>query len=249
MVAVLQRRKGKPGQLRKRGNPFVRETFFAVLALLVILSIATLTSYLIADPLLHPTHHPRLIKFSYNLTHFHPRLCKVAAYGSVALLVLAQLSLLVAPLYHKYKVRKKGLLIQGDLRSKIYLNQAMQKTLPLVLPQAWLAINEIFPGLIVRAGEVHAAHWQVVSRDEGRRELQLELRYVHDPLGIKSWRLYPRRLTCTVKLRAKGVSTIAELTYKAASAMDYRTVYEIIDQTNTAVAQAKLPLELLAGIS
>jgi len=241
MVAVLQTKKRKPG---KRGNPFVRETLFAVLGLLLILSIATLATYLITDPLLHPTHHPRLIKFFYCMTHYHPRLCKVATWGAIGLAVFAQLSVLLAPLYFKYKVRKKGPLTQGDLRSKTYLNQAMQKTLPLVLPQAWLAINEVFPGLIVSAGDVYSAHWRVTNRDEGRRELHLELLYVHDVRGMKSWRLYTRRLTCTIKLRAKGVSTVAELTYNASSAMDDPTVYAIIDQTNLAVAQAQLPAEL-----
>jgi len=241
MVAVLQvrmRNDRKDQKVRKRGNAFLKESLPAFCALLLILAVATLITYLITDPLLHPTHHPRLIGFYTYMTHFHPRMCKAATYSLIGGAIVCQFSIIFAPLYWKYRIRKKGPLTQGELKSRTYLNRPMQKTMPLVLPQAWMAINEIFPGLIVRGGNVHGAHWVVTRKDEGRRELDIELRYVHDPLGIEVWRLYPRRLACTIKLKAKGVSTVAELTYHADSAMDYRSVYEMIDQTNLSVSNA-----------
>ena len=239
MVAVLQVKKRndkKDRAVRKRGNAFLKESLPAFCALLLILTVATVATYLITDPLIHPTHHPRLIGFYTYMTHFHPRMCKAATYSLICGAVFCQFSIVFASLYWKYKIRTKGLLWQGELKSRTYLDRPMQKTLPLVLPQAWAAINEIFPGLVVRGGNVHGAHWAVTRKDEGLRELDIELRYVHDPLGIKVWRLYPRRLACTIKLKAKGVSTVAELTYHADSAMDYRSVYEMIDQTNLAVS-------------
>ena len=142
------------------------------------------------------------------------------------------------------RMRSRGLLAPSDLKSGQYLNQSMKQMLPVLLPQAWQILQENFPGLLVRMPDVRGTHWEMRSCDQRRSEMCLTLQYVHDPLSIKCWRLYPRRLSCLIKLRAKGVATIAEITYSAGSAMDYQTVYAIIDQTNSSIGAAMEQLRI-----
>ncbi|MBS1993957.1 MAG: hypothetical protein JSS83_25775 [Cyanobacteria bacterium SZAS LIN-3] len=211
--------------------------------MLLLLGIACLATYLVMDPLVHPSHHPTLIKFYTYMARFHPRLCQMSGLGLIALAALAQTCTVIGPLYLKYVVRKKGRLGETNLKSARYLDQVISLTAPLLVPQTWQALKNELPGMAVQGADMRRSCWMVVAHDEGRRELQLELRYVHNPLGIKCWRLYPRRLTCAVKLRAKGVSTIVDLKYHADSVMDYRLIYEIIDQTNAAVSKLSPPAE------
>jgi hypothetical protein len=206
-----------------------------ILCLSFIVGSATLVSYVIVDPLLRPNLHPRLTRIERYLVRFHPRLVR---YVPIAALISLQIALLSLKLQTHYSVRKRGLLSPRELKSGRYLNQSMEQTIGLLPPEAWQVVKLALPGLCISVPDLRSSHWELLEENEIKREMRLVLQYVHNPLGIKIWRLYPRRMLCTVKLKGKGVSTKVELTYSADSAMDYRTVYEIIDQTNKEISAA-----------
>jgi hypothetical protein len=230
----------------RRQSTFLNEVVAPVIVLLLYSFLLTVVLYLTLEPALHPNLHPRLLNFGTYMVHFHPRMCRYCPYVVGALYVLLIQVKLFAPIYWQYRMRSRGLLAPTELKSGQYLNQCMKQTFPVLPPQAWQILNQVFPGLLVKVPGMRGTHWEVLSHDERLRELRLALQYVHDPLSIKCWRLYPRRLSCTAKLTGKGMRTVAELTFSADSAMDYHTVYAIIDQTNGCLKAAmtdELPVE------
>jgi hypothetical protein len=230
--------KGKKSQLPRRRKAPIFDWLVPVFLLLLIVGVAALFSYLIVEPLVHPNLHPRLIRFGTYLVHFHPRLCRYFPGALLAGVITLHLTALFALAHRQYQMRKRGPLVLSDLKSNQYLNQTMTQTIALLPPEAWQVVKLAFPGLLISVPGMRCPHWEVLEIDELRREMRLALRYVHDPLGIKVWRLYPRRISCSVRLRAKGVRTNVELTYNADSAMDYQTVYQIIDQTKASINMA-----------
>jgi hypothetical protein len=225
-------KRGRQAALTRRQKMLVNEVLIPIVLIVLVLAIASAVSYVIVEPIFHPNLHPRLVKFGTYMVHFHPRLCHYTPFAAVSLFVLLHLSRFLAPIYWQIRMRKKGLIAPSDLKSSRYLNQGMVQTIPVLLPEAWQTLKSQFPGMLIRVPCMRDTHWEVLNYDERRRELRLVLQYVHTPLGIKSWRLYPRRLFCNARLTGKGMRTEAELTYTADSAMDYQTVYGIIDQTN-----------------
>lgn len=220
--------------LRKRKKSSSWLGAIPYIALLLILGSAVAATYLIDVPL-HPNLHPRLTTFCTYLAHNHPRLSQLVTTAPLLGFVGLQLFIAMATFYHKFQVRKNGLLSSDDLRLAEYLNCSIRETYCVVQPIAWKNLKDVLPGLLVKAPDVRAVHWELIELDENLRQLRLELRYVHDPLGIKVNRLYPRKLSCLATLRGKGTSTEVEFKYSADSAMDYQSVRGIIDDTHSQV--------------
>ncbi|MBS1996137.1 MAG: hypothetical protein JSS86_07495, partial [Cyanobacteria bacterium SZAS LIN-2] len=120
MVAFKQNR--KENKDRRRRSDFSAR-LEPVILLLLLLGIACLATYLVMDPLVHPSHHPTLVKFYTYMARFHPRLCQMSGLGLIALAALAQTCTVIGPLYLKYVVRKKGRLGVTNLKSARYLDQ------------------------------------------------------------------------------------------------------------------------------
>jgi len=234
----VPRTQSKYSNLTRRQKTLIWDWLVPISLMMFIVGCATLVTYLVVEPLLHPHLHPRLVKWGTYLVHYHPRLCRYFPIAIVSASILLQIIATFLPVFRRYWVRKRGIRTAADLKIGRYLNQKMEQTIALLLPEAWQVVRLALPGLYVTVPDIRSSHWEVLEINEVRREMRLSLRYFHDPLGIKIWRLYPRQILCHVKLRAKGVRTNIELTYTADSAMDYPTVYNIIDKTNENIKAA-----------
>lgn len=214
--------------------------FFLVLIILL----ATFSTHV----LMHPNLHPRLFGFFHDLTHYHPRLCRLLSYG----LFLAYMGLVIlaplAPHLSSWRLRKNGLLSDEKLRLTTYLNCPRLEKYALVQPQLWQRLSEVLPGLVIKLPDLRAAHWQMKAVDFSRKEIFLELWYVQNPLGIKVSRLYPRRLNCRARVISRGTSSAVEFFFSADSALDYDNVSTIIGNTISQVREAVEAKDDLSGV-
>jgi hypothetical protein len=135
------------------------------------------------------------------------------------------------PLRSSWQARKNGLLSSDDLQLNSYLNGAIKERFHVVQPLAWQILRDVLPGMVIKVPDVRTAHWEAVTVNENRHEIQLEMRYVQNPLGVKVSRLYPRKLSCAARLIGSGASSEVVFTFSAESAMDYQNVCEIITST------------------
>jgi hypothetical protein len=233
-------RKPKPKTQDRPRSSGLRERAVSFALLVAIMATAVATSYLFLGPLVHPNLHPRLVRFGIYLAHHHPRLMKAMPGLLLSLVVVLNMTKLLAPIWWQYQSRKRGLLNKPSRKNVDLLDQTIKETYPLLLPQAWSKLRSSLPGLLVKVPDLRATHWELVEVNEYDRQLRLIMHYVHDPLYTKYWRVYPRRISCVVKLAGKGVRSVAEFTYHADSVMDYRTVTAIIEQT---ISQVKAAIE------
>jgi len=206
--------------------------------LLFMISLAVAFTQLITDPIVHPNLHPTLARFYHYLVHYHPRLTRSIPYALIGLVISLQTLALFAPAWHKLQGRIKILPPRGVRKSLAILDQITKECYAALLPDAWMNLKDAFPGLFIKVPDVRGTHWELLDIDENKRQIRLVLRYVHDPLFIKRWRLYPRKLLCVVRLKGKGVRSEAEFLFHADSAMDYASVLEIIERTNSLLREA-----------
>jgi hypothetical protein len=242
-------RKAKPITRIRRRSSAIKDVGISLALLLSIVSIAAVVTYVVTGPLIHPNLHPRLMKLGFYFVHYHPRLMKLITCLIIGLLPTLQLSALLAPIWWHYQSRKRGLLHKTGPKTFDLLDQSIKETYPVLLPQAWRNVKNSFPGLFVKVPDLRATHWELVEANENNRQLRLVMHYVHDPLHTKYWRVYPRRISCIVKVKGRGVRSEVEFTYHADSAMDYQTVAAIIRQTISQVKTAiedDRPLSILA---
>lgn len=223
----------------RRRRSVWKAALFEIAILMGVLATATAVTYIVVDPIAYPNRHPRLARLGYELTHYHPRLLKCLTWGGLITFISGHAFLIfMAPGMLARQARKKGRLKPSKLRVSEYLDKPIQSTMPVLLSQSWSRLNDILPGLCVRVPDMRPAFWEASQIDENRHVMQLRLWYVHDPLARKCSRLYPRQLTCTVKLKGRGVRTDMELKYHADSPMDNETLFAIIDRTNALIKDA-----------
>ena len=222
----------------RRQTQLLNEFILPLSIFFAILASSAIITYLIADPLIYPNRHPRIQRFTKELAHHHPRLYRIACVLPICVVPLALIMRLAAPIYGKHRWRKKTLLSPPVMKHQNYLNHPIKESFSVLLPQAWQKAKDVLPGLFIQIPDVRRTHWELLEQNENRQELRLQLRYVHDPLAIKPWRLYPRKLSCTLKLTGKGMRSEAALCFYADSTMDYKTVYTIIDHTRASVKAA-----------
>lgn len=144
------------------------------------------------------------------------------------------LSLLIIPeAFLRFNVRKKGLLAREPHESSEFLNQTLTVPIPLTADNAWESTKENL-GEIINARGILRTHWEVEQIDESNRNMQLSLRYIHDPVGKKPWQIVARTINCKMALKANGVNSKLNLEFNANSPMDDSTVKEIIEKTKLA---------------
>src|ERR1700733_1435093 len=202
-------RKPKPKTQIRQRSPGLRENAIGFALLFALMATAVATSYLFLGPLVHPNLHPRLVKFGIYLAHHHPRLMKAMPGLLLGLVVVLNLTKLLAPIWWQYQSRKRGLLNKTSRKNVDFLDQTIKETYQVLLPQAWSNLKSSLPGLLVKVRDLRATHWELVEANENDRQLRLTMQYVHDPLYTKYWRVYPRRISCIVKLKGKGVRSVA----------------------------------------
>jgi hypothetical protein len=156
----------------------------------------------------------------------------------IVMFITAQTGAYFAPIWHNFRWRIKVLPPRGDRKSTAILDQVTKEAYAALLPDAWASLKDVTPGLFIKVPDVRGTHWELVDIDENKRKIRLAMRYVHDPLFLERWRLYPRKVLCTLALNGKGVRSEAEFIYHADSAMDYSTVLAIIKQTNDQIRLA-----------
>lgn len=200
-----------------------------------VLGVAVVVAQFITGVLMEPRQHPRLTRFCYYMTHYHPRLT-LGLLGSLA----------VSPVFFEMLVlsrvrvswRKHGKLSPAPLDALTYLDRPLKSEHSVLIPDAWQRVKASISEQIIQAPNMRPTHWQLIEKKEQGKELQLALSYVRDSIGLKNYRVYPRTLKCTARLKGIGVKTALELTFHACSPMDYATVRAIVDQTKDAIGKS-----------
>jgi hypothetical protein len=224
---------GKTKLRTSRSTNILRSIVNCLLALLPFFLI-----YVFMDVLIHPRLHPRVYAVMHEIQHRHPRLAKALVYTPLAVGFGGQIVLVWAAGRAQRRLRSRGLVNKAPLKVVQSLAQTVIVKSSLLPNVGWTLISEVAPGLCVEAPDVRRTHWELISVDERRREMVLELRYTVNPLGAKVWTLYPRRLTCRLHLKGKGVRSELELRFQADSPMDYANVQALIDDSCRQLKQA-----------
>lgn len=90
------------------------------------------------------------------------------------------------------------------------------------------------PGMPIELPGIRATNWRLVESNPSRLHLRLQLRYFHCVTGGNSSQLYPRTISCDARVSSNGILTSeVTLVYGSESAMDYGTVENIVQATNT----------------
>jgi len=231
-------------QLRQltRRQKWIRDNVTPLVYLLVIIFSALAVTWVVTEPLMHPNLHPRLSRLGHRLgheiIHHHPRLLKVAEFGGISALLLLYISCLSLPLRMKAAARKKGLLNKAQTQLSAFFDKPHKQSFTLDTPAAWQNLKACLPGLLIKIPDVRQGHWEILEADDRRLQLKAALTYTHEPLGLQPSRLYPRTIWCTATVSGTGIRSDIQLAYKALSAMDFRNVCAIIDQTNNAIRES-----------
>lgn len=137
-----------------------------------------------------------------------------------------------------YRMMKHGLLKNTPLMLTHYLNTPVKQDLVVTAPEAWGRLHDSLTEQIIKTPDTKFTHWEVADINDRNKTMTLAMRYVHNPLGRKPHEVFARQLSCNLKLTGKGTRSEVELTFTAHSAMDYRTVYAIVEETKLAVKNA-----------
>lgn len=154
------------------------------------------------------------------------------------LIMLAIVPLFVLPL-ELYKAEKNVLREKLKVtklgESRLPLNKTTKKESRLFFSSAWQNFENALSYCTVKAPDTRPAVWRPVSIDKDRGQMHFELTYTPRGLGRRKCEIYPRTLNLFADLRNKGIRSEVVLTYRANSPMDYRTVGELIGQTNATI--------------
>jgi len=213
---------------RKTGNAEIFRHFANVLLFLLPFFLI----YLCLECVIHPRRHPRLYAVVHEIQHRHPRLAKSLGCAPFVVVVGGQLLVIAAVGAQQRRLRVRGRLSKPPLRIAEMLGQTAIVKTPLLPNVAWTLTTELAQGLCVEAPDVRTTHWELVSMNDRRREMVLELRYTGNPLGAKQWQVYPRRLTCRLTLKGKSVRSELHLRFTADSPMNYANVEALIADTS-----------------
>jgi hypothetical protein len=226
------------GKQLTRRQKELREKFIPFAFLLLMLVPAIVLTTIITGPLMHPNLHPRLVWFGSEMMHHHPRIMHAVTFVGISVL----LGLYTAPtwlaLQTSVSARKKGLLAKPEGQTAAYFDRPLKQSFTTDTPATWRHLQSVLPGLTIKVPGIRHSHWEVIEINDRFKQIKAALTYVHDPLGAKPSRLYPRTVLCTATVSGTGTKSDIQLAYRAKSAMDFQNACAIIDQTNNAIRES-----------
>lgn len=205
----------------------------AALCFIVISSLGI--TWVITEPIFHPNRHPTINRFFYFMQHQHPRLSRALFFSPFGLLIGLKLLEPFVPTLMSWQLEKQRLTGGCKLESTSHLNCPLIQTFNLDAATAWKNLSVTLPGMAIAVHGIRSTNWQLVEDYERRLQMRLRLTYFHEVTGSKSGQMYPRTVNCLCTISGKGMKSDVSLVYSADSAMDNKTVREIIDQTNSAL--------------
>jgi hypothetical protein len=156
-----------------------------------------------------------------------------------ALLVVAIIAQLYAVSYRSRCCRLKKETVPDSTPNKsAAIEEPITMEFPVLLPLAWQTLKAAIEECLVKTPDTRPTVWIPQLVNEGTQQMRLSLNYQRETLGHRIYRLYPRTIDLDLKLCGKGTRSQLTLVYAVKSPMDYQNVRAIVQQTNTAIAEA-----------